>query len=607
MFRPTLQRLNISQSFLLFCLLVTVPLLVMGWISLMTALGKQETAIARHLVVIRQVAKLHEKDYLQHLYYTWTEGFRPSEFIATSPIERPDSEGDFWWVKTDGTLISEEFQPRYELPLPLQHELAQLMTQKVPYGNELLTNRTNQQQELVIIMATRLPKGVNPGYSGLVRVQKMDYAPLFSFYLENYPTLLYRVYTGEKTDPARLFLTNIKEPMVLESSPLYDSIAFLTGYQGSQSDQKYERINDHAYRSLQIPILNIQHRPIGLEIFTVDQEQFHPYQRLRVAGYIGFHIISLLLILIAVRSFSKTFIGPVGALSEVSKKVAEGDWTVRVEDPNAHGEMKQTLDNFNHMLGQLQDHDQLRQSFIVNLSHDFRTPLFAQERAMELVLEELREGREQSGQNPEHTAELLALMDGALKNNRHLLHMVNLLLETYQYEAGSMVVNQSPIRIHGLIQQCCEQITAIARPKGIQVETELMQNPPLILADPDSITRILLNLLGNALENIPRGSLIRIVTINSDGKLTIEIHDNGPGIPPEDLPHVFKRHYSGRHNRRKVGSGLGLYICEILAKANQGSIAVKSQVGMYTSFTLTFPIYEKTEAADGSFLGNPLE
>lgn len=289
----------------------------------------------------------------------------------------------------------------------------------------------------------------------------------------------------------------------------------------------------------------------------------------------------------------RNFIRPLLNLSDVAQKVKRGNLDIRIETAKVkQSDVRQTLENVNLMLDGLKEKDQLRNSFISNLTHDFRTPLIAEGRSLEILAQEFHK----LGLEPQ---EKLAL--GILKNNEHLLLMVNELLETYQTEAEMFTLSLQPGSIPQLVTECFEQMIPLAEPRDIVLVQKFPENFPPMMMDVNVLKRVLINLIGNAIENIPRGSRIEIigqqVALNM---IEVRVRDNGQGISPEELQHVFDRYYAGSSDTRKLGSGLGLYICKLFVEAHHGTISVERVSDHYTDFILRLPIAGKGPPDDPS-------
>nr|WP_240344298.1 ATP-binding protein [Paenibacillus sp. SYP-B3998] len=126
--------------------------------------------------------------------------------------------------------------------------------------------------------------------------------------------------------------------------------------------------------------------------------------------------------------------------------------------------------------------------------------------------------------------------------------------------------------------------------KGKQIELVAEEKEPFKLkADADRLRQVLINLLDNAINHIPEGSSAGIRINGIKQERWIEVRDNGPGIPPEKLPHLFDRFYKVDESRNRSGAGLGLTICKHIVEAHGGSIRVDSQTGKGTVFLIFLP------------------
>jgi PAS domain S-box-containing protein len=227
----------------------------------------------------------------------------------------------------------------------------------------------------------------------------------------------------------------------------------------------------------------------------------------------------------------------------------------------------------------LQESERMRETFVSALTHDLRTPLVAEHRALELL-------QSQKKHLPE---KIQGLTERLIKNNDDLLEMVNKLLDIYHYEAGTFRLLLGQVSLGDSIRDCLVRLIPLAESKKILIENKTSSNLGLIKADVDQINRLLVNLLGNALQHLPSGSCVIIHVEDKDGNFELIIQDNGPGISPELIPYLFDRYFVMGQNRRRIGSGLGLSICKMITKLHNGSIRVESQLGQGTTFLVTLP------------------
>lgn len=145
-----------------------------------------------------------------------------------------------------------------------------------------------------------------------------------------------------------------------------------------------------------------------------------------------------------------------------------------------------------------------------------------------------------------------------------------------------------------LIDECLELIAARASEKGVMAVADAEPDAPAIPADPDGLHQVMMNLLTNAIDAVEaQKGLIRVVcrydASNKQG--VIDVIDNGPGIPPAMMPHMFELFHSTKGNR---GTGLGLAVAKKIVEEHDGSISVKSRQGEGTTFTIRLPVTSAT-------------
>jgi len=175
-------------------------------------------------------------------------------------------------------------------------------------------------------------------------------------------------------------------------------------------------------------------------------------------------------------------------------------------------------------------------------------------------------------------------------SNDHLLQMVNRLLETFKYEAGREPLELYPVHLPTLVRDCISKLEPLAAVKQVRLHMELPEDLPLIQADGAQLERVFINLIGNAIENIPpvgNQVWIRGQCGAEEGAETVEIRisDNGPGIPEEMRDNLFERYPTG-HRAQKIGSGLGLYICKMILERHGGKISLDRHRQKGTTFIL---------------------
>lgn len=236
-----------------------------------------------------------------------------------------------------------------------------------------------------------------------------------------------------------------------------------------------------------------------------------------------------------------------------------------------------------------------RDDFVSRLTHDLRTPLVAMDRMLTLI---------QQGAFGEISGSVKEALDGISRNNDNLLQMANTLLEIYRHEAGRKKLVRSPVNLHDLAQEVIEELMPLAQEKGLDLFLDVMchldpnRSRFQIFADRLALRRTLTNLVGNGIKFTDRGHVcIRLWRTHSNpvgnepsaGRswFQVEVEDTGPGISSEDQKTLFDWFSHGQHLRS--GSGLGLHLCHRIAKAHQGWIDLRSELGRGSTFILWLP------------------
>jgi signal transduction histidine kinase len=266
---------------------------------------------------------------------------------------------------------------------------------------------------------------------------------------------------------------------------------------------------------------------------------------------------------------------PLDDLVDASNKVADGDYSVRVEEKGP-SETRLLLQRFNSMAERLQQHDQQRRSMLADVSHELRTPITVIQGNVEGILD---------GMYPADEARLQSI----LEETQILSRLVDDLRTMAQAESGSLQLRREPVDLAPLIQDVVSGFGDQAREKGIHLEMELADMDS-ISADPLRVREVITNLLSNAIRYTPVGGDVSVgLTESRTGggrSVTVFVQDSGPGIDPSDLPHIFDRFYKSSDSG---GMGLGLSIARYLVEAHGGKIWAESEVGKGTRISFTLP------------------
>lgn len=230
----------------------------------------------------------------------------------------------------------------------------------------------------------------------------------------------------------------------------------------------------------------------------------------------------------------------------------------------------------------LKHNEQFRKEFLQNLSHEFKTPVFAIQGYVESLLDGV-------ANDPVTSKKFL---ESAYRNVHRLVHLIQDLDEISKLERGELVLAKTNFIIQDLAKECFEILSMKASEKKIRFTIKKGCETPLtVFADKEKIRQVLINLMDNSLKYGRETSIIEASFYKTDGKrILIEISDDGIGIPEKHLPRIFERFYRTEEGRRLdvTGSGLGLSICKHIIEAHGQTIHVRSteDVGTTVGFTL---------------------
>ena len=227
-----------------------------------------------------------------------------------------------------------------------------------------------------------------------------------------------------------------------------------------------------------------------------------------------------------------------------------------------------------------------KSEFLANMSHELRTPLNAIIGFSEVLSERM------FGEVNEKQAEYLS---DILESGRHLLSLINDILDLSKIEAGRMELEFSEFNLHSTIEQTMMLVQERAVRRGIMLGRTIDERLGSIRADERKVKQVLLNLLSNALKFTPEGGKIGVWAAMNDGVAEISVADTGVGIAPEDQEKVFEEFRQvGTASKKVEGTGLGLAISRKFIELHGGKIWVKSQVGSGSTFAFTLPLQEKS-------------
>jgi signal transduction histidine kinase len=270
--------------------------------------------------------------------------------------------------------------------------------------------------------------------------------------------------------------------------------------------------------------------------------------------------------------------------------IAAGDFSGRLEVPNRDEigalarDVNRMSDELQRLYGELETASRHKSDFLATMSHELRTPMNAIIGFSEVLHEQM------FGELNERQ---LAYVDDVLAAGKHLLSLINDVLDLAKIEAGSMELELSEVAIPEVLRSAVSMHAERASRGGI--ELSLTTEPEEITIDADSrrVRQIVFNLLSNAVKFTPPGGRVDVSARLDDGRVEIAVADTGPGIAPEELETIFEEFKQATDGKRAEGTGLGLPLSRKLVELHGGRLRVESDAGRGSTFRFTLPVEQE--------------
>lgn len=276
-------------------------------------------------------------------------------------------------------------------------------------------------------------------------------------------------------------------------------------------------------------------------------------------------------LLIVGRALRRSF-SPLDQLLSAAERLTEGDYTVQVTE-RGPGAMRSLVRAFNTMAERLRQTDEHRRNLMADVTHELRTPLTVIQGNLEGMLD---------GVYPADETNLRALLD----ETKLLSRLIDDLRTLALAESGALQLKKEPTDPLLLLRETMGAFQSQADSAGVTL-TVTGADLPLIPLDPGRMRQVLSNLIANALRYSPADTSVIVSAAQVNGQVQIEVRDSGPGIPPEDIPHIFERFYKAADSG---GMGLGLAIARHIVISHGGTISAESTSGIGTTIRVVLPM-----------------
>lgn len=249
--------------------------------------------------------------------------------------------------------------------------------------------------------------------------------------------------------------------------------------------------------------------------------------------------------------------------------------------------LQQTMGELAIARDQALESSRTKSAFLATMSHELRTPLNSVIGYSQML---------HHGLTGDMTEKQLDYIERVLRNGRHLLLLINDLLDLAKIEAGRVEIVHGPMQVREWTNEIVLQTRGLADDKGVEFQLDYDANmPEIVIGDPDRIKQIVINLLSNAIKFTHEGHVKLGVRVANAAHWEITVEDTGIGIPPHALEYIFDefRQVDDSSSREFSGTGLGLAIVRNLSLLMDGNIRVTSKVGQGTTFIVTLPLVQE--------------
>jgi len=322
-----------------------------------------------------------------------------------------------------------------------------------------------------------------------------------------------------------------------------------------------------------VVVVNILSSILGIFVWSLSFPR-HPPEN----GWMG-HLVPLALtMLIAVplsAVVSKPTIKPFLDMIQAMKAISKGNYQVHVEE-EGEGEIVQLLHSFNQMAAELESTELMRRDFINNFSHEFKTPIVSIRGFAKRLCQDTLTQRQRK-----------EYLDYIVRESERLADLSSNILLLSRYENQQIITDQKPYELDEQLRRCVLLLESQWSAKHLELDIDL---PPLrYTGNEEMMDHVWLNLVGNAVKFSYPGGLVRVRAERRDRQIEVTVSDEGIGMDPQTVEHIFDQFYQGETAHSAEGNGLGLPLARRIVELCGGEIRVESEKGAGAAFHVLLP------------------
>mgnify|MGYP001028577756 CR=1 FL=1 len=316
----------------------------------------------------------------------------------------------------------------------------------------------------------------------------------------------------------------------------------------------------------------------GLQVFE-EAVNRRALRQLRIYSVVALAVLFIASLLIG-WYVSGLVVRPIDRITAVARRIQGTDLSRRISLGGPPDEFRELADTFDDMLDRLDTAFEMQRHFIQEASHELRNPLAVLRTNLDVVMDDPASGPD----------DFRAAGEVALRATSRMSSMVDDLLLYAHHERPD--IHRDPIDLASVVSETVGDFAAAAATAGVDLRAEVAERLAVV-GDPVALRRGLANLLSNAIRVSDPGTSVLVAAGHDDEMVWISVRDEGPGIDPDDVEHVFQRFWRGDlPSAREHGrSGLGLAIVRQIAEGHGGQATVRSTVGVGSTFTIWLPRY----------------